>query len=91
MVLATFAVLGVVLAGLLAVVFFLLQRQSKGGSEAQNLINTLEQKLNNLQGQLRLNLDGNTQIVQQQLGILTKQLDDRLGQSTKQAGEASQR
>lgn len=89
MVLASFIVMGLVLVGLLALVFSLLHRSSQGRSESQNLLNGLEQRLNNLQGQLRLNLDGNTQIFQQQVGILTQQINDRLGQSNKQASESS--
>lgn len=85
MLIVSLSLLGLVLAGLLVLVFYLLFRQSGNRHESTRL----EQRLDNLQSQLRINLDGNTQLIQQQVGILTKQIDERLGQSTKQAGDTS--
>lgn len=62
---------------LLAFLFYVWRRDHQSQSHVLNL----QQRLDHLQNQLRLNLDGNTQLIQQQLGSLTKQLDDRLNQN----------
>lgn len=77
--------IGLAILVLILFVVLLNQKLSQGRHESSRL----EQRLENLQTHMRTSLDGNTQIIQQQVGLLTKQLDDRLGHSTKMAGEAA--
>lgn len=81
---------GLIIAGLFSLVVYLLYRQSKltrSSDEKQNIFLTMQQRLDHLQNQLRLNLDGNTQLLTQQMGLLTKQLDERLNNNLKSSLE----
>ncbi|MBI2338746.1 MAG: DNA recombination protein RmuC [Deltaproteobacteria bacterium] len=53
------------------------------------LFHTFQQRVDALQNQLRISLDGNTQILQQQVALLTKQLDERLNQTAQISQEAN--
>lgn len=82
------AVLCLVLMGL--VVFLLLRRPKSGfPQEIQTQFLGFQQRIDALQNQLRINLDGNTQTLQQKMESLTKQLDSRLGESAKLSTETN--
>lgn len=85
-----FALIAVaLLAGALV---FLFVRQAGGQrqrEDSQMLASNLQQRIDQLQSHLRVNLDGNTQLIQQQMGLLTQQLDERLNQGIKSSADTT--
>lgn len=79
----------VALAGL--VLYLILRQSQKNPShqDSQTFFLSLQQRIDALQNQLRVNLDGNTQSLQQKMESLTKQLDSRLGESAKLSSETN--
>ncbi len=85
-------VLILVVLCLVGALIFLISRQAHSMSDAQaaqNIYNTLQNRIDALQNQLRLNLDGNTQLIQKQMGQLTEQMDQRLGKGAELSQEAT--
>jgi len=76
---------------LMGLVLYLSKRRSQGNSaqEIQTHFLAFQQRIDALQNQLRINLDGNNQTLQQKMESLTKQLDSRLGESAKLTSETN--
>lgn len=74
------SLLGLVIIGLLVLVFYLLFRQSNARNFQQNF--------DDLQDRLDGKLDRNTSFIQERVEFLSKRVDDRLGESTKQAADS---
>lgn len=81
-----------VLAGLAALAFIavrmLFSRREQDWLQQQTRV--LQQTIDQLNNQLRLNLDGNTQLIQRQIEGMTKDVGDRLIHTSKVSNDANQ-